>query len=124
MMPNQPKRFCKYVNCNVRVPAGTSYCTKHRSILARSMRESFYQKQTDPLYNTILWRKVRASFLRQHPLCVHCKQAGYIVPATEVDHIQPHRGNESLFWDESNFQSLCKSCHSTKTRKEMGREIQ
>jgi len=29
------------------------------------------------------------------------------------DHIKPHRGDERLFWDPSNLQTLCKSCHDT-----------
>ncbi|WP_327198035.1 HNH endonuclease [Sporanaerobacter acetigenes] len=28
-----------------------------------------------------------------------------------VDHIEPHKGNEDLFYDINNLQSLCKSCH-------------
>lgn len=28
-----------------------------------------------------------------------------------VDHIKPHRGNELLFFDPTNLQSLCKPCH-------------
>jgi hypothetical protein len=27
------------------------------------------------------------------------------------DHKIPHRGDERLFWDETNLQSLLKSCH-------------
>jgi 5-methylcytosine-specific restriction endonuclease McrA len=27
----------------------------------------------------------------------------------------PHKGNEALFWDESNWQSLCKFHHDQKT---------
>jgi len=27
------------------------------------------------------------------------------------DHIEPHRGNEQLFWDENNLQTLRKECH-------------
>ena len=34
---------------------------------------------------------------------------------TVVDHIRPHRGDPVLFWDEKNWQSLCKSCHDKKT---------
>jgi 5-methylcytosine-specific restriction enzyme A len=29
------------------------------------------------------------------------------------DHIKPHRGDEALFWDETNLQTICKSCHDT-----------
>lgn len=28
-----------------------------------------------------------------------------------VDHITPHKGDSTLFWDSGNWQSLCKSCH-------------
>jgi 5-methylcytosine-specific restriction protein A len=27
------------------------------------------------------------------------------------DHIEPHRGDDRLFWDENNLQTLCKGCH-------------
>jgi 5-methylcytosine-specific restriction protein A len=58
--------------------------------------------------------------LREHPLCVECEKEGLVVPATCVDHIVPHKGDERLFWDYTNFQSLCSSCHSRKTTMEDG----
>lgn len=33
--------------------------------------------------------------------------------ATVADHIVPHRGDESKFYDPDNLQSLCKPCHDT-----------
>ena len=38
-----------------------------------------------------------------------------ITPATVVDHIVPHRGDKKLFWDQSNWQPLCKEHHDKKT---------
>lgn len=32
-------------------------------------------------------------------------------PAAIVDHIKPHNGDMSLFWDSDNWQPLCKWCH-------------
>ena len=32
-----------------------------------------------------------------------------------LDHIIPHRGDQKLFWDEGNWQALCKACHDRKT---------
>ena len=64
------------------------------------------------------WRKYRLSYLRRHPLCVKCKAAGLITPATVVDHIQPHKGDSSLFWEPSNHQALCSSCHSGDKQRE------
>jgi 5-methylcytosine-specific restriction protein A len=67
---------------------------------------------------TYRWQKVRLYHLHKNPLCVNCKSKEMITVATDVDHIIPHRGNHKLFWDQSNWQSLCHSCHSIKTMKE------
>jgi 5-methylcytosine-specific restriction protein A len=61
------------------------------------------------------WRKCRELFLSQYPLCVACERAGKVVAATDVDHIKPHRGDEVVFWDSMNWQSLCRECHNAKT---------
>ncbi|HFN4071356.1 TPA: HNH endonuclease signature motif containing protein [Pseudomonas aeruginosa] len=65
------------------------------------------------------WQQARARFLAKDPLCRSCSEAGRVVEATEVDHIIAHRGDQALFWDESNWQPLCKPCHSAKTQEEM-----
>jgi 5-methylcytosine-specific restriction protein A len=53
------------------------------------------------------WRRARAAFLAQNPLCASCKADGRLVPATVVDHVVPHGGDERLFWDEGNWKGLC-----------------
>ncbi|MCU7837019.1 MAG: HNH endonuclease [gamma proteobacterium symbiont of Taylorina sp.] len=69
-------------------------------------------KKRHKLYN-YRWQKIRKNYLQSNPLCVICKNDGFIVPATIVDHIIPHKGDEYLFYDESNYQSLCKHCHDS-----------
>lgn len=64
-------------------------------------------------YASKAWRKVRAYHLKSESLCVFCREAGRLTPATVVDHIKPHRGNKTLFWDAANLQSLCKLCHDS-----------
>lgn len=59
------------------------------------------------------WVNYRRQFLREHPLCVYCGRLGKVTAATVVDHIVPHRGDDGLFWDVSNHQALCKSCHDS-----------
>jgi 5-methylcytosine-specific restriction endonuclease McrA len=67
------------------------------------------------------WQKARATFLKSHPLCVICERLGKFKDACVVDHIQPHKGDMVLFWDSSNWQSLCQHCHdSVKKAQEMG----
>jgi 5-methylcytosine-specific restriction protein A len=69
---------------------------------------------------TYRWQKAREGWLRNHPLCVHCERDGRVVAASDVDHIIPHKGDMELFWDNTNWQSLCAPCHSTKTATEDG----
>ena len=66
------------------------------------------------------WRQTSKRYLFLHPLCVACEAQGRLTPATEVDHITPHKGDQALFWDESNWQPLCRPCHSRKTAVEVG----
>lgn len=67
------------------------------------------------------WQKARAKFLRNNPLCVNHEARGIMVMAKVVDHVIDHKGDEVLFWDESNWQSLCISCHNEKTGKTRGK---
>lgn len=67
------------------------------------------------LYKNSRWRKERAAFLAEHPLCDHCLEIGRTTAATVVDHIIPHRGNQKVFWDQNNWSSLCAMHHGAKT---------
>jgi 5-methylcytosine-specific restriction protein A len=76
------------------------------------------------LYNSTRWIKGRLLHLAKHPLCEYCKKRGIVKAAKVVDHKTPHRGDEQLFFDESNWQSLCKECHdSVKQAEEHGRLV-
>jgi 5-methylcytosine-specific restriction protein A len=75
------------------------------------------------LYDLQAWRGEKGlakTFLRAHPLCVECEKQGALTPATEVDHIIPHKGDEELFWNYENLRGLCKRHHSEKTVREDG----
>lgn len=60
---------------------------------------------------TYEWQRARMAFLDEHPLCV-IRGDGCTYAATVVDHIVPHRGNRRIFWDRSNWQSVCTHCHN------------
>lgn len=66
------------------------------------------------------WQKARQTFLLRSPLCVECSRNGRVTEARVVDHVVPHRGDQDLFWDTSNWQALCKRCHDVKTATEDG----
>lgn len=59
------------------------------------------------------WQKARLEHLAEHPLCSFCSEAGKVVAATVVDHVVPHRGDMTVFWDRGNWASLCAPCHSS-----------
>jgi len=61
------------------------------------------------------WESARLSHLAEHPLCAECLAEGRVVEATVVDHIRPHKRDRELFWDRSNWQSLCEPHHNRKT---------
>lgn len=67
------------------------------------------------------WAKARRVFLGRHPWCIECAANGHMRLADVVDHIIPHRGDMTLFWDQENWQGLCTPCHNAKTRREGGR---
>lgn len=120
-------RPCPYPGCGVLGSGG--YCAKHAqqaSIHREQYRESAHKRGYDSR-----WKSARAGWLRQHPLCgdradgpspehSECLQARRLTAATDVDHIVPHRGDKSLFWERTNWQSLCHACHSAKTAREDG----
>ena len=65
---------------------------------------------------TAAWQKARKAFLSENPLCVACQAKGELVSSTVVDHVKPHRHEDvDLFWDQGNWQALCKRCHDRKT---------
>ena len=70
------------------------------------------------LYDSQRWRKVRRWWLKGHPLCEMCQRQGRITIATVVDHIIPHHGDPTLFWDANNYQSLCAACHNSLKREQ------
>ena len=72
------------------------------------------------LYTQRAWIEGRAAFLAIHPLCAECQKQGVLAAATIVDHIEPHRGDLQLFYDQANWQPLCKRHHDAKTAAEDG----
>jgi 5-methylcytosine-specific restriction protein A len=96
----------------------------HRPVGRREKRERDrdYARKRDPLacalYRSKRWRTERAAFLHDHPLCVECARHDLIRPASVVDHIDPHGGDETVFWDRSRWQH----CANVVPRPEDGSE--
>lgn len=95
-MPFKAKTPCSNALCPRMKP-----CPLHRPAPRQTSRERGY---------STAWEKASAAYLQKHPACVMCKG-----PANTVDHIVPHKGDKTLFWDADNWQPMCPRCHSRKT---------
>lgn len=74
-------------------------------------------------YKTSRWQKLRLQILQRD--LYTCRVTGVLLigkhPAPNspvVDHINPHRGDEALFWDEKNLQAVSKEYHDSVKQKE------
>ena len=110
-------KVCKKSGCGRSAVPGKDYCERHQNCAQALDWKIFTKrgksKQWHGLYESAEWRKVRAAFLKKYPICFICGK-----PATIADHIIPHRGDLTLFYDENNLQPMCQSCHSRKTMRE------
>lgn len=106
-MPRLPKRPCSFPGC----PKLTDgrYCEAHAKHEARRYERFDRDPETRRRYGST-WRKIRARFVAEHPLCEECLKQKRLTPTEEVHHILPlsHGGTH----DASNLMALCKSCHS------------
>ena len=99
-MPMKAPRIC---GCGYRIASGSRCpCEARRKAEADARRPSARDRGYDSK-----WDKERAAFLKTNSKCARCA-----APATVVDHITPHRGDMKLFWSRSNWQALCRPCHS------------
>lgn len=115
-MAMKPLRPCQHPGCCILVPGG--YCDAHRP--KRESDRSEAAKSWRWMYQTPEWTDdLRPTQLLREPFCRICAQHGRRVRATDVDHIVDHKGDWDKFTDRSNLESLCHSCHSRKTAREL-----
>ena len=100
------KQPCAVAGCKNQAETGSQYCAEHKrptSTESRSKWTNMYDKR---------WAKARKRFLSEHWYCEECLKQGKYTPATTVHHKIEHKGDYKLFWDESNWEAICASCHS------------
>lgn len=69
-------------------------------------------------YKTAEWQRLRWQVLGDAMFA--CARCGLIGQSRELvaDHVQPHRGDRALFFDRSNLQCLCATCHNRDKQRE------
>ena len=113
-MAPRSKRPCSYPGCNQLTTE--RFCEVHK----RQERQRLDERRGSSSERgyTYRWRLARQTYLAKNPLCVMCEKEGRLTAANVIDHIIPHKGDKELFWDRSNWQSLCKRHHDIKTATE------
>lgn len=73
-------------------------------------------------YNTREWRDLRWSVLVA--ALFTCRRCGTVgdSPVMVADHVTPHRGDRTLFFDRANLQCLCAHCHNSDKQREERRD--
>ncbi|MCX4686775.1 HNH endonuclease [Kitasatospora purpeofusca] len=110
-MPSRPRTRCPSCNRLKDRPGRCSACRRPAQAGARDTAALWRW-----VYDDERWPLLRDWVFSEEPLCA----AGCGAPATVVDHIRPHRGDEALAFDRDNLQAMCKSCHDAKTARETG----
>ena len=68
-------------------------------------------------YDSLVWKKLRNTFISLHPVCQCCLEHNRVTPAESVHHKIPFGRGETeeeqwkLFLDERNLMSVCNLCH-------------
>jgi len=110
-VPAGAYRECNHTRCP-KYATHNGFCEDHQ----RTMRDRTAGPTGANLRpSNLRFRWMRAAYLHLHPMCAVC----HLEPATELDHKTPHRGASRLFWDQNNWQGLCRVCHGRKTAREV-----
>src|SRR5262245_59901028 len=99
-MPRRPMRKCAEHNCRTLVE-GSGRCAGH--MIAHDGETERRRGSAHSRGYDRRWNVERKQFLLDNPFCAICAQSNKETPATEVDHIIPHRGDYDLFWDKTNW---------------------
>ncbi len=113
-MPYRPASPCSRSGCPQRA-VRRGLCERHAAEAAARYREQHADARPSAAARGYdqHWRRIRAQFLRKHPVCVDCGQ-----PASEVDHNTSLAQGGTNEW--SNLRARCKPCHSRKTATQDG----
>ncbi len=118
-MPYARPHLCNHPGCGELTSA--RLCGTHERQLKREYGRIRRISSGPVLHSSYAWQKASRQFLRANPICRECLKSDRISVSAVTDHIVPHRGDLTLFWDRSNWQPLCKRCHDRKTALHDGR---
>lgn len=105
------KRICP-IHGQYNIAEGEIGCPSCKKLSTKKYDKNYRNQENDKFYHSREWKRVRGLQLSKHPLCIMCSH-----PASIVDHIvEIQDGGAKL--SLTNLQSLCTSCHNTKTQEQ------
>jgi len=116
IMPYRTPKSCNVPGCPLTTLEGP-YCKTHEHLVKEQKRS--YQRKYDKsnpgdvFYGSARWKKLRAWYRAQNPLCEDCLKEGRITKTYLVDHIVSILDGGDPMAVE-NLQSFCVSCHNRK----------
>jgi 5-methylcytosine-specific restriction endonuclease McrA len=96
-----------------RLPSREAYDAERRTVTWRGW------------YKLARWKRLRLTIFTRDRFTCQMAGCGRIESNTSLlvaDHIRAHRGDDRLFWDEANLQTLCKPCHDGAKQREERRD--
>lgn len=123
----KPKKKCNHVGCNQLINFDETYCKKHLIKYSSNYDDYANRKEVGGKYFTFYhskaWKQLSYSYRLRNPMCELCLKNGIYVKCDVVDHKIPIRSDWNQRLNENNLQSLCHSCHNTKTKAESKRLV-
>lgn len=116
------KKRCNKAGCKELIDHTETYCSKHSNYSKKEYNKRYETKRLSTeegkeykyFYSNKEWRELRyQALLRDGFICKVCNRE-----AEMVDHIIPTKVRWDLRLNFDNLQSLCNSCHTTKTNKD------
>lgn len=112
----RPPHKCAHYSCKALIIEG-SYCPDHIKKPFDTVKDKDRPSAAKRGYGR-RWQRATAIYLRSRPQCAICGHWFTSRKDAVVDHIIPHKGDMTLFWDQNNWQPVCRPCHTAKTLKE------
>jgi len=122
-MPNRTSKPCPKCGKAIGYKAkACASCLPAVEMDRKRQYRNYNATERDPIVvkwlNSKQYRTMRLHFIRTNPMCRMCSDKGISTPSVILDHITPHNGDAALFWDTSNWQPLCVTCHGEKRKDE------
>ena len=118
-MPTVPTNTkCSVLGCKNKRSKYNSYCLEHGgrdTYNHKKYNQSDKRQAGQDKYQSSQWRTLRQIQLSTHPLCASCLADGIVKQAQHIDHVFPWQQIGEVAFYRNLFQSLCTSCHSSKT---------